>query len=64
MYSLSDSRSDEGFVMKISALTGPLGANDNHDVELFIHKADWKSLGFATLDTDAWTRNVSNCQLE
>ena len=29
MYSLSDSRSDEGFVMKISALTGPLGAEDN-----------------------------------
>ena len=56
MYSLSDSRSDEGFVMKISALTGPLGADDNHDVELLIHSGDdWKSLGFATLDTDAWT---------
>ena len=29
MYSLSDSRSEEGFVMKISAVTGPLGKDDN-----------------------------------
>ena len=29
MYSLSDSRTQEGFVMKMSALTGPLGAQDN-----------------------------------
>jgi hypothetical protein len=56
MYSLSDSRSDEGFVMKISALTGPLGAKDNKDVELFIRRGDdWESLGTAALDTDAWT---------
>jgi hypothetical protein len=45
MYSLSDSRSDDGFVMKISALTGPLGANDNKDVELFVQRdGDWQSL--------------------
>ena len=56
MYSLSDSRSDEGFVMKISALTGPLGDEDNHEVELLIQDNDeWKSLGHATLDPDAWT---------
>ncbi len=56
MYSLSDSRSDEGFVMKISALTGPLGEDDNKDVELFVQRGDdWKSLGTAALDTDAWT---------
>lgn len=56
MYSLSDSRSDEGFVMKISALTGPLGAEDNHDVELLVgHDDKWQSLGLATLDDDAWT---------
>ena len=56
MYSLSDSRSDDGFVMKISALTGPLGANDNKDVELFVQRdGDWQSLGTAALDTDAWT---------
>ena len=56
MYSLSDSRSADGFVMKISALTGPLGEQDNKDVELLIQQdGDWKSLGTAALDTDAWT---------
>jgi alkaline phosphatase D len=56
MYSLSDSRSDEGFVMKMSALTGPLGENDNQKVELQIQKdGAWKSLGRAKLDPDAWT---------
>ncbi len=56
MYSLSDSRGDEGFVMKISALTGPLGDNDNKDVELHVKKkGQWQSLGEAKLDEDAWT---------
>ncbi len=56
MYSLSDSRSDEGFVMKISALTGPLGKADNQQVELMVEENDrWQSLGTATLDPDAWT---------
>ncbi|TWT87981.1 alkaline phosphatase D family protein [Stieleria varia] len=42
--------------MKMSALTGPLGEKDNHDIELYIQKdSDWKSLGIATLDGDAWT---------
>ncbi|MCP5544092.1 MAG: alkaline phosphatase D family protein [Akkermansiaceae bacterium] len=55
MYSLSDSRSDEGFVMKLSALTGPMGDGDSQDVELHIHKdGGWKSLGRAKLDPDAW----------
>ncbi|MEW4490401.1 alkaline phosphatase D family protein [Thalassoglobus sp. JC818] len=55
MYSLSDSRSDEGFVMKISALTGPLGEEDNQDVELYIQQnGEWKDLGTAALDQDAW----------
>lgn len=55
-YTLSDSRSPEGFVMKISALTGPLGEKDNKDVELLIKQAgEWKSLGTTSLDTDAWT---------
>jgi alkaline phosphatase D len=41
--------------MKISALTGPLGAQDNHEVELHIEKdGAWKSLGTAKLDPDAW----------
>jgi len=56
MYSLSDSRSDEGFVMKMSALTGPLGEKDNQNVELQIQQGGkWKSIGSSKLDTDAWT---------
>lgn len=55
-YSLSDSRGDDGFVLKLSALTGPLGEDDNHNVELQIEKnGQWKSLGEAELDADAWT---------
>ncbi|MCP5541930.1 MAG: alkaline phosphatase D family protein [Akkermansiaceae bacterium] len=55
MYSLSDSRGDEGFVMKISALTGPLGEKDNQTVELQVQRGgEWESLGEATLDPDAW----------
>ena len=55
MYSLSDSRSKEGYVMKISALTGPLGEKDNQSVELHVQKdGKWQSLGTAELDTDAW----------
>ena len=33
MYTLSDSRSKEGFVLKLSALTGPLGNEDNPTVK-------------------------------
>ena len=56
MYSLSDSRSDEGFVLKISALTGPLGESDNKSIELLVERdGQWKSHGTAELDTDAWT---------
>ncbi len=58
MYSLSDSRGDEGFVLKLSALTGPMGADGSQDVELQVQRggADgaWESLGSAKLDTDAW----------
>ncbi len=56
MYSLSDSRSDEGFVLKMSALTGPLGEQDNQKVELVVQRdSGWQSLGKAKLDSDAWT---------
>lgn len=55
MYSLSDSRTDDGFVMKISALTGPMGAKDSQVVELHVQKdGAWKSLGTAKLDPEAW----------
>lgn len=54
-YTLSDSRGDEGFVMKLSALTGPVGESDNHEVELFTQEGDtWKSHGTATLDNQGW----------
>ncbi len=56
MYSLSDSRSDDGFVLKISALTPPLGERDNQQVELEVERGGrWESLGEAPLDPDAWT---------
>ena len=55
MYTLSDSRTDEGFVMKLSALTGPLGEQDNRYVELYVQRdGEWRSLGEAELDRDAW----------
>ncbi|MEZ6057937.1 MAG: alkaline phosphatase D family protein [Planctomycetaceae bacterium] len=54
-YSLSDSRGPEGFVLKLSALTGPLGAKDNHQVTLQIQEGDgWNTIATAELDTDAW----------
>ncbi len=63
MYSLSDSRTSEGFVMKLSALTGPMGTEDNQEIELQVQQAGvWKTLGSAKLDPDAWvaTFRVSN----
>jgi len=55
MYSLSDSRSNEGFVLKISALTGPMGKDDNQTIELLVQRGDdWQTMGKATLDPDAW----------
>jgi hypothetical protein len=55
MYSLSDSRTPEGWVMKISALTGPMGRNDRQVVELHVQRnGAWQSLGEAKLDPDAW----------
>ena len=55
MYSLSDSRGDEGFVMKISALLGPVGEKDNREVDLEVQRnGQWESLGSETLDPAAW----------
>lgn len=56
MYTLSDSRSDEGFVLKLSVLTGPLGERDNQTVQLAVERdGDWQTVGEESLDTDAWT---------
>ena len=63
MYTLSDSRSDEGFVLKMNALTPPLGEADADSVELMVERdGNWKSLGHQRLDKDAWTATfrVSN----
>ncbi len=55
MYSLSNSRSDEGYVLKLSGLTGPLGEKDHQKLELQIQRdGEWKSIEQAALDTDAW----------
>ena len=55
MYALSDSRTAEGWVMKISALTGPMGRDDSQVVELHVQRGGaWQSLGEARLDPDAW----------
>ncbi|SHI65536.1 PhoD-like phosphatase [Rubritalea squalenifaciens DSM 18772] len=56
MYTLSDNRSDDGYVMKITALLAPMGEKDNQKVELEVQKdGAWKKLGSAELNTDAWT---------
>lgn len=56
MYTLNDTRSEQGFVLKLSALTGPMGVNDNQYVELEIKENSvWKPLATEKLDTDAWT---------
>ena len=55
MYTLSDSRGDDGFQLTLSALTPPLGEKDNKSVELLAKKnGEWQSLGKAKLDPDAW----------
>ena len=55
MYSLSDTRSADGFVMKMSAFTGPMGQEDSQEI-LFQTKSKtgWQTQSIATLDTDAW----------
>jgi alkaline phosphatase D len=56
MYSLSDSRSNEGFVLKLSALSGPLGPDSNKGVELQVQRnGHWTTIDTAELDEDAWT---------
>lgn len=55
-YTLSDSRGDDGFVMKLTAVVGPVGEQDNQGVELLVEKdGQWKSLGSQDLDRDSWT---------
>lgn len=56
MYSLSDSRSDEGFVMKLTALFGPMGEKDNKMADLEVLRAGvWQKIASSQLDTEGWT---------
>ena len=56
MYSLSDSRGDEGFILKMSALTPPLGEKDHKQIELQVLKdGKWTVLTKAALEPDCWT---------
>lgn len=55
MYTLSDTRTEEGFVLKLSAFTGPMGKHDNHQVELqVLNDGNWQTRAMAPLDPDAW----------
>ena len=56
MYSLSDNRDEDGFVMKLTALLAPMGGKDNMTVDLEAEiGGSWKKVASAELDTDAWT---------
>lgn len=56
MYSLSDNRNDDGYVMKLTALLGPMGKKDNKTVELEAKRGgSWRQIASAELDPDAWT---------
>ncbi len=56
MYSLSDNRDDDGFVMKLTALLGPMGEKDEKTVGLQVKRSgEWEQIATAELDTDAWT---------
>jgi hypothetical protein len=63
MYSLNDTRSDEGFVMKLSAYTGPIGNQDNQNIELQAFRNNqWDSIDTQSINHDGWvaTFRVAN----
>jgi len=56
MYTLSDSRAEDGFVLKLTAILGPVGTDDSADVELQVKHGDaWTTVGKAEIDQDSWT---------
>jgi len=56
MYSLSDSRGDEGMVLKLTAMLAPVGENDINTVQLLVTRGNqWEQIAEATLDPDAYT---------
>ncbi len=59
MYSLSDSRGKDGFVMKATVLTGPLGIADTQNVGFYLEQdGEMKLIDQVALDTDAWTATI------
>ncbi|WP_370980966.1 alkaline phosphatase D family protein [Agaribacterium sp. ZY112] len=55
MYSLSDNRNDEGFVLKLSAYVGPIGEQDSQELELQIKKlGKWQTVAKEKINTDGW----------
>lgn len=55
MYSLDDTRTDEKFVLKLSAFTGPMGVDDTQFLQLQVKQdGKWVTKGQSQLDADAW----------
>ncbi|MEM1061629.1 MAG: alkaline phosphatase D family protein [Planctomycetota bacterium] len=56
MYTLSDSRGDEGFVLKLTALTGPLADDGADRVMLDVDTGDgFREVAVGKPDPEAWT---------
>ncbi len=56
MHTLSNSRGDEGFVMKMTALLPPIGKDDAQTVRLETKTGDaWTAIGKEAIDADART---------
>ncbi len=56
MYTLSDSRTEDGFVLKLSALLGPIGKEDCAEVEMYVKRNDkWTPIGKAGVKQGTWT---------
>lgn len=63
MYTLSNSRSSDGFILKLSALVGPIGAKDSKELELQIKKKEgWHTISKAEIEIDGYiaTFRVAN----
>lgn len=55
MYTLGQTRGEEGSVLKLSVITGPMGEADSPEVELeVLRDGRWLPMGAATLDREAW----------
>ncbi|MEM8583713.1 MAG: alkaline phosphatase D family protein [Bacteroidota bacterium] len=55
MYTLHNSRSSSGHILRLSALTGPMGERDEQNLELQVERdGQWTSMGRSELDKDSW----------